>query len=203
MVKHTSSIIDIYCSSCDVSLFGQVISDNYLATIKCVRSGMATIHLQPPEHFDFKSPDGWPKWKRRFEHFRAASGLSATSAAQQVSTLLYCLGEETDIVLLSTNITEEERGVYETVMQEFDEFFQLRRNVIFERARFKQTKPAGRRIIRTIYFRTLLPGGQLQLWESERLITKRQAGSGNQGSRFVQKATIGPRLNSGEDKEDH
>ena len=43
---------------------------------------MATIHLQPPEHFDFKSPDGWPKWKRRFEYFRAASGLSATSAAQ-------------------------------------------------------------------------------------------------------------------------
>ena len=76
---------------------------------------MATIHLQPPENFDFKSPDGWPKWKRRFEHFRAASGLSATSAAQQVSTLLYCLGEEADSVLLSTNITEEERGVYETV----------------------------------------------------------------------------------------
>ena len=86
---------------------------------------MATIHLQPPEHFDFKSPNGWPKWKRRFEHFRAASGLSATSAAQQVSTLLYCLNGEADTVLLSTNITEEGRRVHETVMKTFNEFFQL------------------------------------------------------------------------------
>ena len=85
---------------------------------------MATIYLQPPEYFDFKSPGGWPKWKRRFEHLRAASGLSATSAAQQASTLLYCLGEEADTVLLSANITKEERGVvYETIVQKFDGFF--------------------------------------------------------------------------------
>ena len=86
---------------------------------------MTTIHLQPPEHFDFKSQDGWPKWKRRFEHFRAASGLSATSAAQQVSTLLYCLSEEADTVLLSTTSQKKKGLVYETVMQTFDEFFQL------------------------------------------------------------------------------
>ena len=99
---------------------------------------MATIRLQPPDRFDFKSPDIWPKWRRRFEQFRTASGLSAASAAQQVNTLLYCLGEEADDVLSSTNITDAERLVYDTVLQKFDDFFEVRRNVIFERARFNR-----------------------------------------------------------------
>ena len=42
-----------------------------------VRSGMASVRLQPPSSFDFKTPDEWPWWKRRFEQFRLASGLSA------------------------------------------------------------------------------------------------------------------------------
>ena len=29
---------------------------------------MAAIQLQPPNPFDFKQPDEWPRWKRRFEH---------------------------------------------------------------------------------------------------------------------------------------
>ena len=71
--------------------------------------------------------------EEKVEQFRAASGLSSTSAVQQVNTLLYCLDEEVDTVLLSTNITEEE-----TVTQKFDEFFQLHRNVTFESARFNR-----------------------------------------------------------------
>lgn len=99
---------------------------------------MATIQLQPPPPFDFKTPDDWPRWRRRFEQFRVASGLGEQSAAKQISTLLYCLGEEAESVLTSTNATEEERGVYSTVMGKFDAFFQVRRNVIFERARFNR-----------------------------------------------------------------
>ena len=37
-----------------------------------------------------------------------------------------------------TNITEEETKNYETVLEKFDSFFQVRRNVIFERARFNR-----------------------------------------------------------------
>ena len=29
-----------------------------------VRSGMVSIRLQPPESFDFKRPDEWPRWKK-------------------------------------------------------------------------------------------------------------------------------------------
>jgi len=67
----------------------------------------ANIKLDPPQPFQFKKPDEWPRWRRRFEQFRVASGLAAQSEAQQVSMLLYCLGEEAEDVLTSTNITEE------------------------------------------------------------------------------------------------
>ena len=80
-----------------------------------------TIPLRPPEPFDFKKPDGWAKWKRRFEQFLSASGLDKEDEARQVSTLLYCLGEEAEGVLASTNISEEARKKYKDVMEKLDE----------------------------------------------------------------------------------
>ena len=64
-----------------------------------VRSAMASICLQPPSPFDFKTPDEWPRWKRRFEQFRLASDLADESDDRQVSTLLYCMGEEAEDIL--------------------------------------------------------------------------------------------------------
>ena len=69
--------------------------------------GMAQIKLPPPDRFNFRNPDDWPRWRRRFQQFREASGLSDESAAKQISTLLYCLGEEAESVLASTNATAE------------------------------------------------------------------------------------------------
>ena len=91
---------------------------------------MAQIHLQPP--------DDWLQWRRRFEQFRSTSGLQEASTAKQVNTLLYCQGEEAESVLTSTNISEDERKDYAVVLAKFDGFFQVRRNVIFERARFNR-----------------------------------------------------------------
>ena len=53
---------------------------------------MAGIRIEPPEPFVFAKPDGWPQWKRRFEQFIIASGVSEESELRKVSTLLYCLG---------------------------------------------------------------------------------------------------------------
>ena len=94
---------------------------------------MATIQLQPPERFNFRQPDEWPRWRKRFEQFRLASGLGAEGEQRQVNTLLYCLGDDAEDVLRSTNISEDE---YSTVLEKFDQFFQVRKNVIIERARF-------------------------------------------------------------------
>ena len=56
---------------------------------------MATsVQLKPSENFDFSKPDNWEKWKKRFEEFRVAAGLKDENEPRQVSTLLYCMGEE-------------------------------------------------------------------------------------------------------------
>ena len=82
--------------------------------------------LVPLQPFQFKNPDSWSKWKHRFQQYRLVSGLSAQGTDQQVSTpLLYCMGEEAEGVLNSTNITTEERKVFDEVVKAFDGFFQI------------------------------------------------------------------------------
>ena len=94
------------------------------------------VSLQPSLSFNFSCPDEWPKWRRRFEQFRVASGLRKEDEETQVSTLLYCLGDDADDVLTSNNISEEDRKKYAEVIGKFDSYFKMRKNVIFERARF-------------------------------------------------------------------
>ena len=97
-----------------VSLLSYVIQWNIeiAITVHGIRSGMAgTIQLRDPEAFYFKfhKTDEWLKWYKRFEEFWIASGLSAESQSRQVSSLLYCMGEEAKDVLTSNNITEDEK----------------------------------------------------------------------------------------------
>lgn len=92
--------------------------------------------LQPPVLFRFDCPEEWTKWCRQFEQFCVASGLSKEDEERQISTLLYCLGEDADDVLTSTNISDESRKKYTDVLAKFDAHFQVRKNVIFERAWF-------------------------------------------------------------------
>ena len=92
---------------------------------------MASLQLQPPSPFNFKEPNTWPKWKRRFEQFRLASGLDEASGEKQVGTLLYCMGEDAEEMLTSTNISTESRKKYGEVVKQFDDFFRVRKNVIF------------------------------------------------------------------------
>jgi phytoene/squalene synthetase len=82
--------------------------------------------------------DEWLKWKRRFKHFLSASCLDKEDEARQASTLLYCLCEEVHGVLASTSITVEDSKKYSKVLKKFDEHFDVRKNVIFERARFNK-----------------------------------------------------------------
>ena len=97
----------------------------------------ASIQLQPPQPFEFKKPDEWEKWKRRFQQFLAASGLEGKGDERKVNTLLYCLGEEAEGVLSSTGISDEACKKYD-VLGQFDKHFKVRGNVIYERARFNK-----------------------------------------------------------------
>ena len=48
------------------------------------------------------------------------------------------MGEDAENVFTSTNIAEADRKKYATMVNNFDEFFQVRRNTIYERARFNR-----------------------------------------------------------------
>ena len=55
-----------------------------------------------------------------------------------MSTLLYCWEDEAEEILDTTRISAENKLKYRKVMEEFDNYFQVRKNVIFERACFNK-----------------------------------------------------------------
>ena len=97
-----------------------------------------SILIATLEQFNFKKPDEWPRWKRRFERFLSASGLDKESDERKASMLLYCLRPDANDVLASTNIEEADRKKYSKVIEKLDAHFKVHRNVIFERARFNK-----------------------------------------------------------------
>ena len=99
---------------------------------------MASIQLQPPTSFDFRDPNSWPRWKRRFEQFCLASGLASEDDVKQISYLMYCMGEDVEETLTSTNISADDRAKFDAVFAKFDEFFKVRKNLLFEQARHCQ-----------------------------------------------------------------
>ena len=101
---------------------------------------MATFQVAPPEPFSFNRPEEWPKWIRRFERFRIASGLDGKAEEAQVNTLLYSMGNEGDDILRSFSLSEEDQKKYNTVKAKFDGHFVKRRNTIFERAKFNSRR---------------------------------------------------------------
>lgn len=100
----------------------------------------ATFSIQPPEPFDFSKPHEWTKWIRRFERFRQASNLSTSSEENQVNTLIYCMGDEADDVLRGSKLTDAEKQQYSKVKDGFHNFFIVKKNVVYERARFNMRK---------------------------------------------------------------
>ena len=96
---------------------------------------MATFQVSPQEKFTFK-PEEWSKWIRRFERFRLASELNKKDEESQVNALIYSMGDAADDILQSFGMSEAVKKKYSAVKQKFEGHFIIKRNVIFERARF-------------------------------------------------------------------
>ena len=101
---------------------------------------MASYQIPAIEQFDFRNPDGWPKWIRRFERFRQASGIATQSPESQVNTLVYSMGPKADDIFQSFGLSTENAKKYDVVKKKFDDHFVKRRNVIFEQAKFNSRK---------------------------------------------------------------
>ena len=100
--------------------------------------GVRVMNLQPPTSFSFTKSDEWPKWKHWFKQYQLASGLVEKDEQHQVSTLLYCLREEAEEVLATTRISDDKKKKYQKVIEEFDKYFKVKKNVIYEHASFNR-----------------------------------------------------------------
>lgn len=99
-------------------------------------STMAAYSIDQPNNFDFQSPHEWPKWLRRFERFRIASGLNKKNETEQVNLLVYAMGDKSDDIFLSFNLSADEAKEYNVVVDKFTQFLVPKTNIIFERSRF-------------------------------------------------------------------
>ena len=66
---------------------------------------LAQVCLQPPDPFNFKVPDDWPRWEWQFGQSRVTSGLT----------------EGPDKKLSLANATKEDRANYDQVIGKFNQ----------------------------------------------------------------------------------
>jgi transposase InsO family protein len=109
---------------------------NTASTADMVSGPGMGIQLQPPEQFNFRSPEKWTTWLQRFERYRKASGLSQRTNDAQVSTLIYVMGPESEEIINSLKFTDEELNCYDSVITKLNAHFIPKRNLIYERAKF-------------------------------------------------------------------
>ena len=76
----------------------------------------------------------------RFERFSKVTGLDKQSGESQVNTLIYTMGDQADDVFISFELTQEQEKSFEEVKEKFENYFIVKRNVIFERAKFNSRK---------------------------------------------------------------
>ena len=59
---------------------------------------------------------------------------------KRVNTLIYCMGDDAEDILASFSLSEDDAKKYGTVETKFNDHFNPRKNVIFERAKFNSRK---------------------------------------------------------------
>ena len=119
----------------------------------------STSTIVAPELFNFDKPEEWPKWIRRYGRYRIASGLDKKSETIQVNSLLYTMGDNTADIMMSLVFDPEEDSVkYEKVNEKFDNHFVVKRNTIYERAKFNQRVQGEDDAVEYVFYnRIILP----------------------------------------------
>ena len=89
---------------------------------------MATVTatLRPPGPFNFHTPEEWTKWRKCFDQIQLASGLSEEPDKKQVSTFVYCLGDQAEEFLLLMGSGETDHATYQAIRTKLDDYFAVR-----------------------------------------------------------------------------
>ncbi|UYV79328.1 K02A2.6-like, partial [Cordylochernes scorpioides] len=93
--------------------------------------------IQPPETFDFSTPNEWPKWRKRFERYFVVSGMKKKEEADKIDLFMYLMGDRADDIFRTFKFEKEEEATkIDSVLKAFDSHFCVRKNIIYERAKF-------------------------------------------------------------------
>ncbi|UYV70871.1 hypothetical protein LAZ67_8000928 [Cordylochernes scorpioides] len=93
--------------------------------------------IQPPETFDFSTPNEWPKWRKRFERYLVVSGMKKKEEADKIDLFMYLMGDRADDIFSTFKFEKEEEATkLDSVLKAFDSHFCVRKNIIYERAKF-------------------------------------------------------------------
>ena len=93
---------------------------------------------------------GWIRWSRGFERYRIASGLKIKPEYEQVSTLLYAMGDCADDILATLRL-DETKATYDEVRTALNGYFDVRRNLIVQRALFNKRHQSVDTFIQDLY----------------------------------------------------
>lgn len=108
-------------------------NENLTNTQSVEQDGAYGIRVEPPSSFDFKKTSDWSKWRKRFERFASISGLRGKSEIQQIDAFLYIMGDESENIMMQFPVKPT---TLEMMIQAFNNYFEPRANIIFERYLF-------------------------------------------------------------------
>ncbi|UYV80370.1 K02A2.6-like [Cordylochernes scorpioides] len=82
------------------------------------------IQIQPPETFDFSTPNEWPKWRKRFERYLVVSGMKKKEEADKIDLFMYLMGDRADDIFRTFKFEKEEEATkIDSVLKAFDSHF--------------------------------------------------------------------------------
>ncbi|UYV73517.1 hypothetical protein LAZ67_10003914 [Cordylochernes scorpioides] len=122
--------------------------DNWEKRWRCTTTGPNTSRPVPPprnnlasravkETFDFSTPNEWPKWRKRFERYLVVSGMKKKEEADKIDLFMYLMGDRADDIFRTFKFEKEEEATkIDSVLKAFDSHFCVRKNIIYERAKF-------------------------------------------------------------------
>ncbi|UYV62275.1 K02A2.6-like [Cordylochernes scorpioides] len=125
------------CSVCSVKI--QEAIESTLTLSGGVGLFFSFTEIQPPETFDFSTPNEWPKWRKRFERYLVVSGMKKKEEADKIDLFMYLMGDRADDIFRTFKFEKEEEATkIDSVLKAFDSHFCVRKNIIYERAKFNK-----------------------------------------------------------------
>ena len=118
------------------------------------------VRLDPPKKFSFRAEE-WSAWVTEFRRFRNASKLSKESGEVQRDTLLYVMGSDSEKIFRSLKFekvtqpngdeVQEVDTDFETLVTKFNNYFVVKKNIIYERSKLQQRRQHDGETIEEFY----------------------------------------------------